>query len=45
MNLRAFRKTLTLAGLTVISLFLIGQAVAQQNIKGQVLGGTQRLPG
>ena len=39
MNLRAFRKTLTLAALTTTSLFLIGQAVARQNIQGQVLGG------
>src|SRR6516165_6356367 len=39
MNLQAFRKTLTLASLTTTSLLLIGQAVAKQNIKGQVLGG------
>jgi hypothetical protein len=39
MKLRAFRKTLKLAGLTTTSLLLIRPAVAQQNIKGQVLGG------
>jgi uncharacterized GH25 family protein len=39
MNFRAFRKTLTLAGLATTIVFLIGQEVAQQNIKGQVLGG------
>jgi streptogramin lyase/5-hydroxyisourate hydrolase-like protein (transthyretin family) len=30
---------LTFAGLTATSLFLVGRAVAQQSIKGQVLGG------
>jgi DNA-binding beta-propeller fold protein YncE len=30
---------MTLGGLTTTSLFLVGQAVAQQSIKGQVLGG------
>jgi hypothetical protein len=39
MNLRVFRKMLTFAGLTATSLFLVGRAVAQQSIKGQVLGG------
>jgi hypothetical protein len=45
MNLGAFRKTVTLASLTTTSLFLIGQAVAQQDIKGQVLGGGAPIAG
>src|SRR5215469_12075871 len=39
MNLQAFRKMLKLVGLITTSLLLVGQAVAQQNIEGQVLGG------
>jgi hypothetical protein len=38
-NLRAFRKALRSVGLAAASLLFVGQAIAQQSIKGQVLGG------
>src|SRR5215470_324310 len=39
MNLRAVPRKLTLAGLALSSLFLTGRALANETIKGQVLGG------
>jgi len=39
MNLLAFRRKLTSAALAISTLFLAGQAIAQQSVKGQVLGG------
>jgi hypothetical protein len=43
MNLRTFGRSLTLAVLALSSLFLAGRALADETIKGQVLGGGEPI--
>ncbi len=45
MDFRALRKVLGFAGFIATSLFVVGQAAAQQNIEGQVLGAGAPIGG